>query len=206
MTTNDVTQRSRFSFPKLPANLPNRGNRLLQKFAAFLFGLWGWQVDGDLPDDVSQAVVIGAPHTSNWDFIIAMITVFAFDIKLSILGKHTIFVWPFRRLLHWMGIVPTDRRAAQGFVSQAIHQFTQHDRFLLGIAPEGTRSKVTTWKYGFYYIAQGANVPIVPIGLDFGGKRIKIGPKVWTSGDLEGDMVQIRAFYADVVGKRPDLG
>lgn len=206
MTTSNVTQRSRFSFPKLPANLPNRGNPLLQKTAAFLFGLWGWRVDGDLPHDVGQAVVIGAPHTSNWDFIIAMLTVFAFDIQLSILGKHTIFVWPFRRLLYWMGLVPTDRRAAQGYVSQAIHQFTQHDRFLLGIAPEGTRSKVTQWKYGFYYIAQGANVPIVPVGLDFGGKRIKIGPKVWASGDLEEDMVQIRAFYADVVGKRPDLG
>jgi 1-acyl-sn-glycerol-3-phosphate acyltransferase len=206
MTTSNPSPRSRFDFPKLPASLPNRGNPLLQKVAAFLFGLWGWHVDGDLPDDVSQAVAIGAPHTSNWDFIIAMITVFAFDIQLSILGKHTIFIWPFQRLLRWMGLVATDRRAARGFVEQAISQFQQHDRLLLGIAPEGTRSKVTKWKHGFYYIAQGANVPIVPIGLDFSRKRIKIGPKIWVSGDLEGDMAQIQAFYADVVGKRPDLG
>ncbi|MEM7115523.1 MAG: lysophospholipid acyltransferase family protein [Chloroflexota bacterium] len=202
----EVENNDRFGIPPLPTKLPARNNPRLQKTAAFLFWLWGWKFDGNLPHDVSRVVVIGVPHTSNWDFVIAMIAIFAIDIQLTLMGKHTLFVWPFRRLLHWMGVIPANRNAANGMVGEAIRQFEQRQQFVLGIAPEGTRSKVKKWRTGFYHIAQGADVPIVPVGLDFGNKRIKFGEAVWTTGNMEADMARIKAFYADVVGKRPNLG
>lgn len=185
--------------------LPARQNPILCSIACFLFWLWGWEFDGDLPADVSQAVAIGAPHTSNWDFVIVMIAIFAINVRLSLMGKHTIFIWPFRRLLRWMGLIPADRRAPNGMVGQAIEQFKLNEKFVLAIAPEGTRSKVKSWRTGFHRIALGAKVPIIPVGLDFGNKRIKIGEKFWPSEDMEADIVQLKAFYADVAGKRPSL-
>lgn len=201
-----MEENNRFGIPPLPPQLPARNNPFWQETAAFLFWLWGWKFDGNLPYNVSQVVAIGAPHTSNWDFIIAMFAIFGINVRLTLMGKHTIFIWPFRRLLRWLGLIPADREAANGLVGQAIDQFKRHPQFVLGLAPEGTRSKVKRWRTGFYHIAHGAGVPIVPVGLDFGNKRIKIGDMVQPTGDMEADMVKIKAFYDDVVGKRPNLG
>lgn len=208
MTANneDPAPRNRFGIPELSPNLPARNNPILRNISCFLFWLWGWEFDGDLPSDLSQAVAIGAPHTSNWDFVIVMIAIFAINIQLSLMGKHTIFVWPFRRLLRWMGLIPAYRDAPTGLVGQAIEQFKQNEKFILAIAPEGTRSKVGAWRTGFHRVALGAKVPLIPVGLDFGNKRIKIGKQIWPTEDMDADMVKIKAFYADVVGKRPSLG
>ena len=156
----------------------------------------GWRIEVDLPN-LPKFVLIGAPHTSNWDFIIAMATLFALGIKISWMGKHTIFRWPFIGILEWLGGVPIDRTVQSGgSVNQIIEAFNNHDKFVIGILPEGTRAKVSKWKSGFYHIARGAKVPIVLVRFDYDQKVMGVGPTIELSGDITADMIYIRTFFA----------
>ena len=103
-----------------------------------------------------------------------------------------------------LGGFPVDRKARHGVVAQTIDAFAQRDRFVVGVAPEGTRKRVDRWKTGFYHVAQGAGVPIVPAYFDYARKILGFGPPFELSGDLEADMKQIRAFYARFEGKKPE--
>jgi 1-acyl-sn-glycerol-3-phosphate acyltransferase len=167
-----------------------------------VLALFGWRIEAEVPDE-PKLVLIAAPHTSNWDFLLAMATIFALGIRVSWMGKHTMFRWPFKRFLIWIGGVPTDRTAAQGTVQQTIDIFDRCDKFILGLAPEGTRSHVGRWKTGFYHVARGANVPVVMVRLDYGRKVLGIGPSLLPSGDIEADMARIQSFFAGVKGKFP---
>ena len=164
--------------------------------------LAGWRVEGRFPD-AAKAVVIAAPHTSNWDLPLMLAVAYALDIRPAWLGKRELFRWPFGWLMRRLGGVPVDRRARQDLVQQAVDRFDAVDRLHLVVPPSGTRGRATHWKSGFYHIARGARVPIVCAFLDYGRKVGGIGPVLAASGDLAADMGAIRAFYASITGKFP---
>jgi len=188
--------------PMTPQSLPRRGNRVTHWLAVAVLAVFGWRVIAHLPS-IPKAVLIGAPHTSNWDFLLTVATIYALGIRLSWMGKHT-FVDGFgKRLWHWLGGIPIDRRASHGIVGELIEAFNGRDQLLLGITPEGTRSGAKQWHSGFYHIALGANVPICPVAFDYGRKEVRFLDLFWPTGDKEADIAYLQNLYKDVKGKYP---
>jgi 1-acyl-sn-glycerol-3-phosphate acyltransferase len=190
--------------PAVPPALPRRGNALSHWLGRRMLGAIGWRIDGDLPD-LPKLVAIVAPHTSSWDFLVGVIALFALGVRVTFLGKDALFGWPLGAVMRWLGGIPVDRVNPSGIVERIIAEFNRRNRMVLALAPEGTRKKVTRWRTGFYYIAVGARVPIVPIAFDWATRTIRIGPPIVTTGRLEDDMQTMAAFYAGVRGKRPEL-
>jgi len=183
---------------------PLRGNafsRWVGRVGLRLLG--GWRVVGDLPQ-VKKAIIPVAPHTSNWDFFIGVFAMLALGLNLSYLGKHTIFRFPVNGLLRWLGGIPVDRRAASGVVEQMVAQFQQRDELILALSPEGTRKKVQEWKKGFLHIAQAAQVPVVPIALDFSRKVVEITPAFMITGTIDEELQRVKAALSHAVGKYPE--
>jgi len=154
--------------------------------------------------EVPQCVMIAAPHTSNWDLPIMLFFAFAFRTKLFFMVKDAVFRWPFGPLFRWLGGIPIDRTKRNGIVEQSIQAFRENEQLTMVVPPSGTRSKVEYWKTGFYHIARGANVPIALGFLDYGRKVGGVGPTIVPTGDIEEDMKEIRAFYADITAKYPE--
>ena len=176
---------------------------MLRKLAKFLLRLGGWEVIGG-EFDVPKAVVVAAPHTSNWDGFWALTYKVALDIDIKFFAKHSLFWFPLGNILSALGGIRLDRGKAGSAVRQAIEMFEQEESFYFGLAPEGTRRKMPGWKTGFYRIATGAQVPVYLGFLDFGRKRIGIGPKLELSGDQDADLGKIRDFYEGVEGRWPE--
>ncbi|MCC6153695.1 MAG: lysophospholipid acyltransferase family protein [Candidatus Hydrogenedentes bacterium] len=174
---------------------------VLRAFAIVILKLIGWRVDGAAPE-VSKYVATFAPHTSNWDLMLVVLIGLVLRVPLRWMGKISLFRAPFGWVIRWLGGVPVDRAKANNTVIQAIRHFKENDRFVLGIAPEGTRKHVDEWKLGFYYIANGAGVPIATTYLDYGKKQGGFGPTFQPTGVAEGDVAEIRTFYAGISGKR----
>ncbi|MCA9943222.1 MAG: lysophospholipid acyltransferase family protein [Ardenticatenaceae bacterium] len=191
------------NLPVLGDALPRWGGGFSRTMARGILRLLGWRFAGSVPN-LPKMVLIGAPHTSNWDFPLAMVLLFALQVRVYWLGKHTFVNGPLKPLLLWLGGVPVDRRAAFGVVGQTVEQFRQRDQFLLGLAPEGTRSFVPRWKMGFFYIAQATHVPILPVALDYGRKTIALGDPIWPEVGETAVLTQLRAFYKGVQGKYPE--
>jgi 1-acyl-sn-glycerol-3-phosphate acyltransferase len=166
--------------------------------------LCGWRVEGQMPA-VPKAVLIAAPHTSNWDLPFMLAAAYVLGIRPAWLGKRQLFRWPFGGFMRWLGGIAIDRSASHNVVQQAIERFAAADGLSLVVPPSGTRRRATHWKSGFYHIARGARVPIVCTFLDYRRKVAGIGPVVRPSGDVRADMEIIRRFYADVVGRHPEL-
>lgn len=163
--------------------------------------MFGWTPDiRPVPD---KCVLIGAPHTSNWDFPIALLLMRVIGIEGHWIAKHTVFRWPIGWFMRKLGGLPVDRTASHNFVDQIVQLFEERDRLVITIAPEGTRKKTAHWKTGFYYIALGAGVPILLGYLDYPSRRGGIGPAIEPSGDLEADLETMRVFYADKTGRHP---
>ena len=184
-------------------SVPKRGNRISQFIAQSLLSIFGWRIEADIPN-LPKFVLVGAPHTSNWDFILTMATLFSLSVRISWMGKSSLFRPPFGGIMKWLGGVPIERAGrSEGIVDQTIKAFNDHAQFVIAIMPEGTRSKVGEWKTGFYHIAQGANVPIVPVRFDYGRKVMGIGPSIPTTGDGTADIAVIRSTFDNIVGRHP---
>lgn len=173
---------------------------VLHWLSRFLLKITGWRCVGALPAE-PKYVMIAAPHTSNWDLPVMLTIAFALRARVFWMGKDTLFRPPFGHLFRWLGGVPVDRRKRNNAVDQAIQLFRDNESFVLIVAPEGTRARVTHWKTGFYHIAHGAGVPIVLGFLDYRRKQGGIGPVIKASGDIAADMTEIRQFYADITGR-----
>ena len=143
-------------------------------------------------------VITAAPHSSAWDFIIGIAAVFALRLDVRFVGKSELFRGPLGPLMRWLGGLPVDRHHPEGFVQQIAARFATREHLVLAMAPEGTRKPVERWKSGFYRIALGAGVPIVPGYFDNGRKRVGFGTPVWPSGNAEEDMAVLREFYARI--------
>ena len=151
--------------------------------------------------NLRKFVVIAAPHTTNWDFPAAMGAKLALGIDALWLGKHTLFRFPFGILLRALGGMPVDRSGPNDVVQQVSAEFTRRDQMVVALAPEGTRKKVERWKTGFYHIAHGAGVPIVPVALDFAARIVRIMPAFATTGNEEPDINALRSLFVGVRGR-----
>lgn len=178
-----------------------RLQRWLQPLASFLLRRSGWQLVGEVPT-LKRYVLIAAPHTSNWDFVLMVLAVLTAGIDLHWMGKHSLFRAPFGGLMRWLGGIAIDRSKANNVVSQMIDTFTERDDLVLLITPEGTRSQVERWKTGFYQIAHGAGVPVIPAYVDADAHTLRFGEPFQPSGDLEADLPKIQAHYAGLRGIR----
>ena len=173
---------------------PTFSSRIVRRLLIALYRLRGWHIDGRPPPH-KKFVLVGAPHTSNWDFAVFLGATEELGIRPSYLGKHSLFRWPLRRFMLDMGGIPVDRSRSANYVEQVVAEFAVRDELALVIAPEGTRHSDGRWKSGFYHIAMGAGVPIVPAWLDRRRRRAAIGPAIWPSGDYRADLHRIADFY-----------
>lgn len=164
---------------------------------------FGWTLDERLPE-VDKAVLVAAPHTSNWDLPFSLAVAWALGIPMRWVGKHTLFKPPFGPLMRWLGGISVDRAAARDTVAALRGAFDGREELMLLIAPSGTRKKAARWKTGFYYVAVGAKVPIVLGYLDYGKKRGGLGEVFVPCGDIRRDFEAIRAFYAPIRGRFPE--
>ncbi len=178
-------------------------NILLRWFSIVVLKITGWRTHGRLPA-TPKFVLVGAPHTSNWDLPYALFIIFVLRGKIYWLGKESLFRRPLKGFFKWLGGMPIDRSRSKNVVAQSIQQFHQNEELILTIAPEGTRSRVKKWKTGFYHIAHGANVPIALGFLDYRRKLGGIGPVIYPTGNIDADMETIRAFYDGITGKFPE--
>ena len=173
----------------------------MKKVADAILRLVGWRMVGELPD---RCVIIGAPHTSNWDFPLAILAFWSRRVDCRWIGKHTLFRRPFGWLMRGLGGIPLNRGTTRDFVPEVVSWFERDADLQLVIAPEGTRSRTGYWRSGFYWIAHGAGVPIVLGFADYGRRVGGFGPAVMPTGDPDADMARIREFYEGVVGRRPE--
>ena len=177
---------------------------MLQAIAKWILRTGGWEMVGEPPSE-KRAVVIAAPHTSNWDGFWALVYKVAMQLDIHFFAKRSLFWFPLNVVLGALGGIALDRNDAGSAVNQAIEMFRNNESFYFGLAPEGTRSRADHWKSGFYRIAEGADVPVVLGFLDYGKRRIGIGPTLKLSGDPQQDLEFFRAFYRDVRGRRPEM-
>ncbi len=166
--------------------------------------LFGWDVEGE-PPQAPNAVIIAAPHTSNWDLPHMLAAAWVFRMRISWLGKHTLFRAPFSWFMTAMGGLPVNRSSPHGLVREVANKLQKPEPLFLAIPPSGTRKFRDGWKSGFYWIANTADVPVVVGFLDYKRKRASLGYTFRTSGDVIADMDKVRAIYEPVVGKFPEL-
>ena len=176
---------------------------MLQRLARLILKLTGWEVVGE-PPSAPKAVVIAAHHTSNWDGVWMIMAKIALRVEMRFLAKHTLFWWPLGPILRAAGAISLDRGSSAETVAQMAQAFAREERLLLALAPEGTRSHRPYWKTGFYRIARAADVPIVLTFLDYGSKRMGIGPTLPAGLGRDETLAALRSFYASHVPKHPD--
>ncbi len=162
-----------------------------------------WKAVGTLPKQ-NKYIIIVAPHTSNWDVFYGFILAFNLKIDARFLAKKELFRWPFAPIIRWLGGIATDRSSHSNIVDKIVKIFNENEKFVLAIAPEGTRHKVDYWKSGFYHIAKEANIPIVLAFIDYGTKTGGAGPLLYPSADINKDIITIRNFYLNKKGKNKD--
>jgi 1-acyl-sn-glycerol-3-phosphate acyltransferase len=183
-------------------NQRKKTGRFFTWLARTLTRISGWRFAGE-PPEVPKYVLVGAPHTSNWDFLALLALDFAFKLECVWMGKDSIFRSPLGPLFRRLGGIPIDRSSRNNAVEQAAQAFHRSQRMVMAISPEGTRKKTARWKTGFYYIALAAGVPISLGFVDFRAKTAGFGPLINPSGDIAADMVVIRDFYQDIAGRHP---
>ncbi len=196
--------------PDIPPKVPQRGWPFWRWIGRSILSLTGWTFDGDIPN-LGKGVMIVAPHTSNWDFVVGVSAMLALDLDLRFLGKHTLFSGPLAALMRVLGGIPVNRSSpGGGVVEDMAERFRVSDQLILGLSPEGTRGVVERWKTGFHRIAVAAGVPIMAVALDYGNRQIRFGPAVEPSNDIDSDLAVFYEFYAGIQGKRgnsvPDGG
>lgn len=176
----------------------------MNEFARWLLKLAGWRISADGLPALDKYVVVFYPHTSNWDFVVGILGVWALRLEIAFLAKHTLFEGPFGWFFRALGGLPVRRGERENVVEQVKQFIDTRERVVLALAPEGTRKWTDHWKSGFYYIALESKLPVALAFLDAPTKTIGIGPVVRLTGDRERDLAVIRDFYADKRGFRPE--
>jgi 1-acyl-sn-glycerol-3-phosphate acyltransferase len=176
---------------------------MIKTIAKTVLKIFGWQISFSLPPR-DKYVLVGAPHTSNWDFPLGLLGMWACGLRFNWVGKHTLFKGPLGPIMRAIGGIPLDRLGSIGFLKKVIDLFAKRDQFVMAIAPEGTRSLTKQWKEGFYRIALAASVPIALGYIDYPCKRIGIDRMFEPSGDIEADFMILEEYYHDKIGRHPE--
>ena len=187
---------------EIGTRVPRRRNALLRVLGKLVLKLGRWKVVGRIADE-PRFVLTGGPHTSNWDFVFALMSVWALELDVHWIGKHTIFRWPFKAVFESFGGIPVDRKNPGTRFRDVLRGFAREDGFVLALSPEGTRSKVKRFKPGFHRIAVKADVPVIPAGMDFATRTIHYGQPITMEGDFQDVENRLRAFWADFTPCHP---
>ncbi len=187
----------------LPGSIPARGNRFSRGIGRFILRAIGWKIEGALPN-FPKMVVIVAPHTSNWDFPLGVVGLFALGVQLTFLAKHSLFRPPIGAVMRWLGGIPVKRVVREDIVAIEVEAFNRNDAWVLALAPEGTRKYVEKWRTGFYNIAVGAGAPIIPVGFDYSTKTILIMRPFIPSGDMDAEVAELRKLYKKEWALKPE--
>jgi len=169
-----------------------------------LYTVLGWKTIGTFPKKIKKCVIIAAPHTHWLDFPLGIAVKYAEGAPINYIGKASLFKPPFGFIFRWLGGAPVDRSKSNNRVETIVNMFNSREKFILALSPEGTRKKIDNWKTGFYYIAKGANVPIVMATLDFGKKEVKISDPYYLTENMEEDFNFFHKYYEGVEGKIPE--
>ncbi len=169
-----------------------------------LIHIMGWKIVNDFPN-LKKYVIIAAPHTSWIDFPMAIMAKYVKGVNVNYVGKASLFKPPFGFLFRWLGGAPVDRSKSNNAVDAVVDIFNSRDHFIFALSPEGTRKKVTAFKTGFYYIAKGANVPVVMATLDFENKQVKISEPYYLTDNKEKDFEHFYSYFRGIKGKKPEL-
>lgn len=183
--------------------VPRAHSPLLRFIGRSILFCCGFKLDVKLPNE-PRFVLLLAPHTSNWDFALALATVTAVDLRANWFAKHTIFKPPFGAFFRWIGGIALDRDSPRAALKQIVTAFKDNQQLVFCIAPEGTRKRIEKWKPGFYLIASAAKVPILCGYVDYGRKVCGTGLVVHPSGDYAADIEKIQAFYRTITPKFPE--
>lgn len=182
---------------------PSLSSRLVRRLIIALYRWRGYRLE-EANAAPKRCVIIGVPHTTNWDFVFFLGATAEMGIKPSFMGKHTLFKWPMTRFMYDMGGVPVDRTSrGRNYVDQVVDAFAQTDSLALVVAPEGTRSATKPWRSGFYHIAHKARVPLVPAWVEDKTGRGGIGPAMMPSGNYAADLEKLLAYYQSVMPGHP---
>ena len=165
----------------------------------------GWKIVNDFPK-LKKYVIIAAPHTSWVDFPMAIMAKYVKGVKVNYVGKASLFKPPFGFLFRWLGGAPVDRSKNNNAVDAIVDIFNSRDHFIFALSPEGTRKKVSEFKTGFYYIAKGANVPVIMATLDFENKQVKISEPYYLTDNKDADFEHFYSYFKGIKGKKPELG
>ena len=185
----------------LSPQVPRRGGGISRRVAAALLRLLGWRVAGSVPD-VAKCVVVAVPHTSNFDGLYVLPAMLALDLKMSIFGKKSLFAVPgLAAFLCWAGVMPLDRERAGGVVDEAVAAFHRSEQLFLGISPEGTRHAAPKWKSGYWRIARGASVPVLPVAIDYGRREVRFLPLFTPPADMAADHATLAALFRGIEPK-----
>lgn len=185
---------------QLPENTPMLCGPFMRGVGRQMLRFFGWTLEGRLPED-KKILLIAAPHTSNWDWIIGVGGLLALGIRLTYIAKHSLFKGPIGWMMRATGAVPIDRSSAAGAVEAIVEQFDKNERLYYLIAPEGTRKKVERWKSGFLRIAYRANVPVLMVSFDYSQKKILLGECAELSGDLDTDLATVQNYFEQFQGR-----
>ena len=192
----------RISENQIPERLRGNRSQILRKIGRFGINISGWTIKGQVPDE-ERIVIIAAPHTSNWDFILAMLTIFGLNIKLRWLGKHSIFKPGFKKFFEWLGGIPVYRDNPSTLIKNVVDIVKKEKSIVIAMTPEGTRKKVKRWKTGFLRIAKQTQSKILLISIDAPTKSIEIGKIFNPTGDSEEDLEFIQKYYSSFRGINP---
>jgi 1-acyl-sn-glycerol-3-phosphate acyltransferase len=190
-------------FPTLPPRAPQVRARWRRYLGIGLMRLSGWRIAGNLPD-LPKVLLIVAPHTSNWDFFHGFSAYLALQLDTTWLAKHTVFFWPLGILARRFGGIAIDRSRGANVVHASVAEFSRRERMCITITPEGTRKRVPEWKLGFYYIANEAKVPIVPVALDYSTRQVVIMPPFVPTGEAASDLPRIKALFSPEMARHPE--
>ena len=189
----------RISESQIPERLRGKRSILLRKIARFGINISGWTIKGSVPDE-ERIVIIAAPHTSNWDFVLAMLAIFGLNIKLRWLGKHSIFKPGFKNFFKWLGGIPVYRDNPSNLIDNVVKIVKKEKSIVIAMTPEGTRKKVKRWKTGFLRIAKQTHSKILLISIDAPTKSIEIGKIFNPTGNSEDDLAFIQKYYSSFRG------
>jgi 1-acyl-sn-glycerol-3-phosphate acyltransferase len=186
----------------LASSAPRAGNALTRALARGALRLAGWRIEGEAPDE-PKLVLVGAPHTTNLDFLLAKLTAGALGVRLHWVGKSSLFPRWLAPLVRRLGGIPVDRATSAGFVESMVAEFRRRDRFYLALMPAGSRATPDRWHSGFYYIARDANVPMLLIGFDWGRRTMRVGPTVRAlpEASYEDEVARIRGHFEGLTGR-----
>jgi 1-acyl-sn-glycerol-3-phosphate acyltransferase len=176
----------------------------MRKLSKWLLNLWGWKTEGEVPEEHKKLLIVEAPHTSNWDYLLGMLAITSIGVKVNVIIKKELFFWPLGLLLKKIGGIPLDRSGKLSKVEALANLFKEKDELNLAITPEGTRALSTKWKRGYYYIAVKAEVPILLTALDYKKKTGIFGKLLYPTGNYDEDFKIIKDFYKGVVAKYPE--